>query len=315
MTDTPFKVHAYMNAIPPGNKNPEKPKLLQYFIEGVQNAGDKGLIINSNTYEPSDVGVLQGFVHPQSKHVPHLNLRRAVLDGQKEIGRRTIIADSNLFLAYDPKNTKTYLRYSFDGIFPTTGEYCYDSPDPTRWEKLSKDLGIALKPWNFNNGKNILICCQRDGGWSMDGEGVVTWLMKTISELRKYTDRPVVIRFHPGDKRVAGHIKQIAGYRIPKVSWSMADTIQEDFANSYAVINFNSSPAVASVIEGLPTFQLDAGRSQAKGVVHTSLAEIERPQEFAREAWLQKLAQCHWTLEELKTGEAWAHLKKYAIKD
>ena len=32
----PFKVNAYMNAIPPGNKNPEKPKLLQYFIEGVK---------------------------------------------------------------------------------------------------------------------------------------------------------------------------------------------------------------------------------------------------------------------------------------
>ena len=49
MTDKPFKVNAYMNAIPPGNKNPEKPKLLQYFIEGVQASGDKGMIVSSYT--------------------------------------------------------------------------------------------------------------------------------------------------------------------------------------------------------------------------------------------------------------------------
>ena len=42
----PFKVNAYMAAIPPGNKNPEKPKLLEYFIEGVHAQGDKGQVIN-----------------------------------------------------------------------------------------------------------------------------------------------------------------------------------------------------------------------------------------------------------------------------
>ena len=107
----------------PEIKKSKSPKLLQYFIEGVTKTGDKGMIINPNTYEPPDVAVLQGFVHPKV-NMYHLNLRRAVLDGQKEIGRRTIIADSNLFLAYDPGNTKTYLRYSYDGIFPNTGEYC-----------------------------------------------------------------------------------------------------------------------------------------------------------------------------------------------
>ena len=54
----PLKVNAYMKAIPPGNKNPEKPKLLEYFIEGVSKAGDKGQIINTFQYEPADVGIL-----------------------------------------------------------------------------------------------------------------------------------------------------------------------------------------------------------------------------------------------------------------
>ena len=59
----PFRVNAYMKAIPPGNKNPEKPQLLHNFIEGVCRVGDKGSIIDTYQYEPADVGVLQGFVH------------------------------------------------------------------------------------------------------------------------------------------------------------------------------------------------------------------------------------------------------------
>ena len=76
-------VNAYMKGIPPGNSNPEKPKLLEYFIEGVSRSGDDGKVITNFHHYPSDVAVLQGFVHPQSKHVPHLNLRREVLEYQK----------------------------------------------------------------------------------------------------------------------------------------------------------------------------------------------------------------------------------------
>ena len=187
-------VASYLMGIPPGNSNPEKPAILNNFIEGVNKVGDKGAVVTGWHPMDTDVAVIQGFVHHNSKNTRHLLLRKAVYDNQINRGKRCLIVDSNLFLYKDKTNAKGYLRYSYDGIFPTTGEYCYDSPDPTRWEKLSRDLDIVVKPWNFNNGKNILICCQRDGGWSMDGEGVVNWLMKTISELRKYTDRPVVIR-------------------------------------------------------------------------------------------------------------------------
>ena len=56
-------------------------------------------------YEASEVAVPQGFVHPGSKHV-YPDLRRRVLAGQESIGARTVIADANLFLAYDPEKCK-----------------------------------------------------------------------------------------------------------------------------------------------------------------------------------------------------------------
>ena len=84
-----LSVHAYMKGIPPGNKNIEKPRLLEYFIEGVNRSGDNGKVIRNMHHYPSDVAILQGFVHPQSKHVPHLDLRREVLECQRANNKRS----------------------------------------------------------------------------------------------------------------------------------------------------------------------------------------------------------------------------------
>lgn len=308
----PFRVNAYMKAIPPGNKNPEKPQLLQNFIQGVIAAGDKGAVINTYQYEPADVGVLQGFVHPGSKHVPHLDLRRRVLAGQESVGGRTVVADSNLFLAYDPKNTNTYLRYSFDGIFPTTGEYCDDKILPERWGKLRDRLNLNLKPWK-KYGDYILVTCQRDGGWSMDGLKIINWLHPLLQNIKKYSDKPVRVRFHPGDKKIDKHIMQLRaiGHKVD-VS-SPTSSLLKDLHDAYCVVSYNSSPAVVSAIEGVPIFVLDPNRSQARDVANTNLKQLMSPNyEFDREAWLRRLAMSHWTLEELRSGECWKHMRGYA---
>ena len=304
--------------IPPGNKSPEKPKIIINFIEGIwaSQTGDKGEIVCDYSPIDCDVAVVQGFVHPGSKPGKHLQLRKDVFEKQKRDGNRSIIVDSNLFLYKDPTNRAGYLRYSYDGIFPSTGEYCNDSPDPNRWGQLSARLGLRLQPYKMNNAqaKYILICCQRDGGWSMDGQPVLPWLVKTITAIKKHSDRPIRVRFHPGDKRILEHKRALARYRIPGVSITHHDNILQDFVNAYAVVNYNSSPAVAAVVEGIPTFVLDPARSQAASVSHHNLDKLEDLQEFDREHWAHQMAQMHWTLDELKDGSAWKHLRKYAKK-
>tara|TARA_Y200000002_G_scaffold200047_1_gene165042 strand:- start:5266 stop:6213 length:948 start_codon:yes stop_codon:yes gene_type:complete len=315
MINKPLKVNAYMAAIPPGNKNPEKPKLIEYFIQGVQKAGDKGQIINSFTFEPADVGVLQGYVHPASKHVPHLNLRRSVLAGQKELRRRTVIADANLFLAYDPGNSNTYLRYSYDGIFPNEGEYCDNRIDPNRWATLRDKLNIQIKPWK-RYGDYILITCQRDMGWSMQGTPVIEWLHKVLQQLRKVTDRPIQVRFHPGDKKNHKHMMQLQaiGHKVRYSSPSVS--LLKDLHDAYCVISHNSSPGVVSAIEGVPIFVLNPERSQAAEVANKDLNTIENPSfEYDRESWLRRLAMSHWRLDELQSGDCWKHMRNWAWTD
>lgn len=311
-----LSVNSYLKVIPPGNKNQEKPKLLNYFAEGVNRCGDNGMVIKNFHHYPSDVAILQGFVHPGSKHVPHLNLRREILENQKKAGKRTIIADSNLFLYADPDNTKTYLRYSYDGVFPNTGEYCDSEIDPQRWEKIQKDLGIFLKPYRKpSNDGHILICAQRDGGWSMDGIKLIPWLHPLVNRLQRITDRPIRIRLHPGDKKHNDHIKRINTFKWKNVTVSpLTRPLLVDFQNCHAVINHNSSPTVAALIEGIPVFVLDPAKSQVAEIAQVDVREIENPRQFDRLPTMQRLSMFHWTLEELRNGTCWKHMRKWAKK-
>lgn len=308
-----MKVASYLMGIPPGNTNPEKPAIIVNFIEGVWRCGDEGTIVTDYTPVDADVAVVQGFVHPGSKRSSHLDLRKAVFEKQQKENKRSVIVDSNLFLSYDKGNSNKFLRYSYDGIFPNTGEYCNENPDPSRWDLISKKLDIKLNPTQ-KNGKYILICCQRDGGWSMDGQALMPWLIKTLQKIKKYSDRPIMVRFHPGDKNQLNHKRQLARYRLRNLTISNSDNILIDLKNAYAVVNYNSSPAVVAAIQGIPTFVLDPERSQAKEVSHSDLMYLETPQEFDREHWIQKMAQMHWSLDELKDGTAWKHLRKWAKK-
>lgn len=309
-----LKVASYLMGIPPGNTNPEKPAIIVNFIEGVWKCGDEGTIVTDYTPVDADVAVIQGFIHAKSKNSQHLQLRKSVYENQQKNNKRTIIVDSNLFLSYDPKNTRKFLRYSYDGIFPTTGEYCNENPDPARWEILKTKLGIDLKPDQRNASGHILICCQRDGGWSMDGQPLMPWLVKTIAHIRKVTNKVVIVRFHPGDKGILQHKRALARYRLKDVLISSSNSLLDDFKNCYAVVSYNSSPGVVAAVEGIPVFVLDPRRSQASEVAHHKLEQLDDLQVFDREQWIHKMAQMHWTLDELKDGTAWRHLRQWAKK-
>lgn len=298
------KVVSYLAGIPSPNKNLEKPLILEYFTEGVNRLKDTGILHKDNNLIECDLAVMQGFVHEQGKSLPHLDLRRKVLEFQKLNKKKTLIVDSNLFLYVDKTNKHHYLRYSFDGIFPTTGYYFTKNIDANRWRKIKNKLGINVKPWR-ESGNHILICIQRNGGWSMQGLDVLTWLDTTIKTIRLYSDRTIVVRLHPGDSKT----KFTNNYA--KVILSTNESLQSDFIGAWATITYNSSPGVASAIEGIPVFVLDptSANSQANDVANTDISKIESPIQPERDKWLEKIAMSHWNFEELRSGESWEFIR------
>lgn len=286
------------------------------YSAGVSVAGDHGLVVREMRYQPSEVAMMLGWVHEHGKTAPHLSFRQQILDQQRANGRRTVIADSNLFLYKNSNNPHYYLRYSFDGVFPNTGEYCDQTPDPRRWMAIKRDMGVDLQPWR-TQGNHLLLCLQRNGGWSMGASDVVTWAVNTIKTLRQYSNRPVVIRVHPGDKgagrdsqTILSHCQQlqISGISLSPLGKSLVD----DLHNCWAVVNHNSSPAVAAVIEGIPVFVTDPTRSQAQEVANTDFSLIETPNMPNREPWIYRISQFHWSFDDLLTGRCWNHMKNWA---
>lgn len=304
-----LQVVSYHSGIPVVNKSPEKSNILYYMIEGVNACGDIGRNhFELNTLE-CDVAVLQGFVHEHSKNAPHLRLRRDVLQTQKMARKRTLVADSNLFLWVNKSNKPHhYLRYSWDGVFRRTGFYFDKDIVPSRWQQIKTDLQIDVKPYR-KNGDHILICLQRNGGWSMKNYDVMEFCHSTISKLRQYTDRPIVVRAHPGDKKSALYLR----LNLPNVTVSTNPNIDQDLENAWATIVYNSSPGVASFIRGVPVFQMDPepNYSMYGEIANFDISKIEEPALVDRQTWLERISMSHWKFDELKDGTAWRFMRDY----
>ena len=291
----------------PSLKNQEKLDLLKYFSQGIKQTGDHAIDCYTLNYTPTKVAVIQGWVHEGSRESPHLNLRNTVITQQLIKQQYVVAVDSNLFLYANTSNPGHYLRYSFNGVFPNTGIYCDTVIDPARWQKISSALNISLKPYR-QHGNHILLCLQRNGGWSMGAFDVVAWANQTIAQLRQHTDRPIVIRAHPGDRGAKNYVLGITG---KNVTVSNNSELVADLQNCWAAVNHNSSPVVGAAIEGMPIFVTDTSKSQCQEIANTDLAQIENPRMPDRQAWVERLSMFHWNFDELRSGECWRHMRQF----
>ena len=87
------------------------------------------------------------------------------------------------------------------------------------------------------------------------------------------------------------------------------------------MVAYNSNTLTQSVLEGIPSFCFDPASMAApvclkpKVLGHQNLfhwstdPESFLPSDKARGQWLNDLAYTQWTLDEIKNGAAWEHLK------
>lgn len=298
----------------PNAKNQEKIDLLRFFSAGVSASADLAVDVQDYNLRSADVAIIQGWLGPGTPTSSHLRLRNAVINTQLKFKKYVVAVDSNLFLYHNSTNPMHYLRYSFNGVFPNTGIYCDTDIDPNRWQKISSNLGITLKDYR-PQGDHILLCLQRNGGWSMGSVDVQDWAIQTINTLRQHTDRPIVIRAHPGDKSAREYLDP----RNPKCRIKFSKAVRlsnnvnlvDDLKNCWAAVNYNSSPVVGAAIEGIPIFVCDPDKSQCAEIANVDLSQIENPLMPDRKPWVERLSMFHWNFSELKSGECWEHMKKF----
>ena len=164
-------------------------------------------------------------------------------------------------------------------------------------------LNLEVKPWR-TDGEYILIAGQHDKSlqWQTMPR-MSNWVIETISEIRKYTARPIIFRPHP--RCPLAHIeKEFKNvYRQePQHVINTYDDFDMGFDNVWATISYSSNPGIHSIIEGVPAFVSTHSLAYPAGNDIDFLHTIEQPLMPDRTQWLNDYAHTEYTIEEIAAG-------------
>lgn len=168
-----------------------------------------------------------------------------------------------------------------------------------------KKLGISLETEKFDRRKQILIACQHQLSQQWHGMPTMNiWVERKILEIRKYTDRPIIVRPHPRSFFTIPNKNVRLEY--PKKVNNTYDDFDIDY-NYHCVINHSSGPSVQAAIQGVPII---TSQQNLAYPVSDVLENIENPQLKDRRQWFVELCHTEWTVEELRNGIPFKRLEK-----
>ena len=302
-----MKVGIFYNSISNPAKFSNKILLMDNFKAGVESCGDQVIEYRGNALpdQPLDAGFVLGYTLED-------NFRKKIINSLKSQKTPQVFVDSNI-LHYSRKEHEWH-RYSLNSVYPGSGEYFFQELALDKWATYSQWHGVRLKPWRTGaNGQHILILCQRPKGWNMFGNDQEHWLDKTVDKIRKLdAKRPIVIRMHPGDGTRFKQIEKIQKrHAHNRVTISTNDNIRDDLVNCWCTVGYNSTPNVVAAIEGVPGYVEDPQHSWASDVAFNNLNQLLNPPLPDRSEWIHKIANIHWSNDEVRTGQLWSAIKNY----
>jgi hypothetical protein len=160
------------------------------------------------------------------------------------------------------------------------------SPRPSdRWDRL----GVKIHPRRY--GHKIIVAAPDEKPCKYYGINHDEWIAQTVAEIKKHTDRPIVVR-----ERAPRRIDRVLNEPLSQV-------LEQDV---HALVTFNSIAAVESILTGVPAFVL-APSHVAEPVASRDLSKIEDafyPDHDLLMAWCHSMAYGQYHVKELKNGTA-----------
>lgn len=213
--------------------------------------------------------------------------QRRMISKAKEFGIPYLVVE----LAYLGKRDH-WISMAFNGL-NGRGDFLNASVPPDRWEKYWRQ---DMKPWK-KGGDYALICGQVPGDAALEHVDINEFYHKAAKAARQKHGQ-VYFRPHPW---MPEEHRTLPG--VPTLDGSLEDAL----AGAKCVYTCNSNTGVDAVMAGVPVYAYDHG-SMIWDIAQTDLnGELQTPD---REDWGRKISYCQWTPEEVKSGEAWAHLKR-----
>ena len=307
-------VVVYISSVANFQKHIRKTQCLESFAAGVSKLGHSVVLETSHRYTPSRLAVMLGWATTNTGG-PNIALRKEIISQQQRHGFHTMCIDASCWKYLD--NASSYLRYSLDGPFYDRAEYANHKSDSTKWQEISHALNISLDPPQTNPGGPILICMQRDGGFAMKALDPLVWLQQKISEIRRYTDRTIMVRPHPGAYKPTDflqfrtkHYQTRLGVQVLEPSMAK---LTDNLKLAHAAVFFNSSASVAAACAGIPIF-VDDVSCVSWEVANKDIAKIESPEQYGRQQWINDLAAAHWSDDDAKEGRIYQKFLPYLTR-
>jgi hypothetical protein len=297
-----MKVGIFYNSISNPAKFSNKVMLMDNFAAGVRVHSDEVMDFRDNRLpdQKLDAGFVLGYTLED-------NFRRKIIDQLRLQKTPSVFVDSNIL--HYARSEHEWHRYSLNSVYPDSGTYFFGNIDTAKWDRFASWHNTELKPWR-TQGSHILILCQRPKGFNMFTDQEV-WLDKTVSKIRKHSSRPIMIRMHPGDGTRFKQIEKIQKKYGTTVTISEHVNIRDALVNCWCTVGINSTPNVVAAIEGIPGYIEDTTRSWATGIAFTDLAQIENPPMPDRTDWAHRIANIHWSNDEVRSGQLWTAIKNY----
>lgn len=160
-----------------------------------------------------------------------------------------------------------------------------------------RNLGIKLAPYNFNRKSEILITTQRPESlqWS-EQPSIEEWIEQTITKIKKFTDRKIIVRPHPRYRLKAPLIH--VEIDKPKKILDSYDDFNLNF-NYHCIVCHNSSIATQSLINGCPII---CDQSSLAYTLSNRFEDIENLKYHDRQEWFDKILHTEWTVAEIESG-------------
>lgn len=241
-------------------------------IEGFKRHGLSPILKMPGAPEPCDLAVTWGVKKPR----------------EMASGRRALVLERG----YIPDRF-AWTSMGFDGL-SGRADFCNANSPSWRFDKF---FAKHLRPWRGHEGDYVLVMGQVFGDASLANVNIGDWY-RTVALRLKHAGLPAYFRNHPLNPTMPS---------IPNLpSMSRDVSLDEAMRNAMWVVTYNSNSGVDSMIAGIPVVAMDEG-SMVWGIAGRN--PVLRPQMLDRSEWARNLAFCQWSLDEIRQGIAWDHLK------
>jgi hypothetical protein len=164
-------------------------------------------------------------------------------------------------------------------------------------------MGLSVNPWK-TDGEFILICTQHTKSLQWGSQPDINkWLDTVITDVRKYSSRPILVRPHPrcAIKNINGKYKNVY-QQTPALIKNSYDDYDINFDNIHAVVNWSSNPGPQAIMAGVPAFVGTSSIAYAVGNDIDFMHDIDTPLMPDRTQWINDYAWTEYSLDEISNG-------------